>query len=153
MAHYNPFQNYELRFPEIYREQVNAYCQTQPGGGPKPSPDDSPFPRQVDLWFFAACIGAKKKEWEKVKVRKWHKFETGVRLASEPHMIEFLELIAISLTEDAWIIEKPGEIINLANRLAASGLPDIIEMIRDGNDQSIWNLTDHVMENFSSQYP
>ena len=147
MSYYNPFQSLELKVPEVYREQVESYSQTRPGGGSKPSPDDSPFERQIDLWFLAVCIGAQTAPKSKRhETKKSHKFIMGDVLSKDSYRIELLELIAISITKDPWIIEKPSEIMDLANDLAATGLPKIIEMLKDGNAKPLWNLTDHIID-------
>ena len=140
----NPFQNLELRIPEAYRSEIDRFCQTQPGGGTKPSPDDSPFERQIDIWFLAICIGAQKRK--RTKLVKPHRFITGELLSRDPYRIELLELLAISYEDDPWILEKPSEIIDMANELAATGLPELINMLTDRNDKPIWNLTDNLLE-------
>ena len=76
MSYYNPFQNLELRIPEAYREEVDRFCQTQPGGGRRPPPDDSPFERQIDIWFLAVCLGARKGKRTEAKL----KFEKVLKL-------------------------------------------------------------------------
>ena len=140
----NAFQNLELRVPEAYREEIDRFCQTQPGGGAKPSPDDSPFERQVDIWFLAVCIGARKRK--RTKLIKPHRFIWGDILSRDPFRIELLELLAISYTNDPWILEKPSEIMDLVNELAATGLPEVIDMLKGGNAKPIWNLTDNLTE-------
>lgn len=146
MSYYNPFQNLELRIPEAYREEVDRFCQTQPGGGSRPSPDDSPFERQIDIWFLAVCLGARK--GKRTEVIKPHRFITGELISRDPYRVELLELLAISFTKDPWIIEEPSKIIDLANELAATGLPEVIGMLNEGNAKPIWNLTDSLTEIF-----
>jgi len=142
----NPFQNLELRIPEAYRGEVERFCQTQPGGGARPSPDDSPFERQIDIWFLAVCLGARK--GKRTSVIKPHRFITGELLSRDPYRIELLELLAISYTNDPWILERPSEIMDLANELAATGLTEVVDMLKDGNAKPIWNLTDNITELF-----
>jgi len=86
----NPFQNLELRIPEAYRDEVDRFCQTQPGGGTRPPPDDSPFERQIDIWFLAVCIGARK--GKRTQLIRPHRFITGELLSRDPYRIESLEL-------------------------------------------------------------
>lgn len=145
----NPFQNLELRIPEAYRTEVERFCQTQPGGGSRPSPDDSPFERQVDIWFLAVCIGARR--GRKSQVIKPHRFMTGEILSRDPFRIELLELLAISFTNDPWILEKPNEMMDLANELAATGLPEVFDLLKDGNAKPIWNLQDNLLEALSNK--
>jgi len=140
----NPFQNLELRIPEAYREEVGRFCQTQPEGGTKPPPDDSPFERQIDIWFLAVCIGARK--GKRTQIIRPHRFITGELLSRDPYRIESLELLAVSYTDDPWILERPSEIMDLANELAATGLVEIIDMLKGGSAKPIWNLTDNLTE-------
>lgn len=140
----NPFQNLELRIPEAYRDEVDRFCQTQPGGGTRPPPDDSPFERQIDIWFLAVCIGARK--GKRTQLIRPHRFITGELLSRDPYRIESLELLAVSYTDDPWILERPSEIMDLANELAATGLAEIIDMLKDGSAKPIWNLTDNLTE-------
>ena len=142
----NPFQNLELRIPEAYRDEVDRFCQTQPGGGARPSPDDSPFERQIDIWFLAVCIGARK--GKRTQLVKPHRFIWGDILSRDPFRIELLELLTISYTNDPWILEKPSEMMDLANELAAAGLPEVVDMLKAGNAKPIWNLTDNLTELF-----
>ena len=58
MTGYNPFVNIDLRFPSTHFDRVKSYCQTRPEGGKRPDPTQSPFPRYVDFWFLAVCLGA-----------------------------------------------------------------------------------------------
>lgn len=148
MTYYNPFQNLELRIPEAYREEVNRFCQTQPDVLTKTSPDDSPFQRYVDLWFLAVCLGARK--GKRTKIDKPHRFITGEILVRDPWRIELLELLAISLTDNPWIIEKPSDVVDLANELAATGLPEVLSMLTDGGGKPVWNLTDRLLDLFPS---
>ena len=147
MSYYNPFQNLELRIPESYRDEVNRYCQTQPDALTKASPDDSPFQRYVDFWFVAVCLGARR--GIRTKLEKPHKFITGEILSRDPHRIHLLELLAVSFTDNAFIIENPSDVIDIANELAATGIPELLSMLRGGSAKPIWNLSDQLMECFA----
>ena len=57
--YYNPFQTADLRIPESYREEVSRYCQGPTQEGRKTWLGEAPFPRIVDMWFLALCLGAK----------------------------------------------------------------------------------------------
>ena len=127
----NPFQSLELRIPEACRDEVDRFCQTQPGGGARPSPDEGPFERQVDIWFLAVCIGARKAK--RTRLVRPHRFIWGDILSRDPFRIELLELVAVSYTNDPWILENPSDIMDLANELAATGLPEVIDMLKAGN--------------------
>ena len=142
MVGVNPYQGKELKFPVKYRDEIELYCQTRPGGGSKPSSDDSPFPRQVDLWFLAVCVGVqKKKKGTKVKL---YKFITGEVLANNKSIIDMLGTISIADTDDPYVLGKPDEVIKSANEYAAAGVEELLNAMRNGPDKPIWNLTDHI---------
>ena len=73
-----------------------------------------------------------------------HKFMDGTVLISDPWRIDALMLLAISLTNDTAIVAEPTKIINLANEYAAGGLPDVIDMLKDGDADAIYNLSDNL---------
>lgn len=143
MMYYNPFQRFELRIPEEYRERVEEFSRTRATGGQRPSPDDSPFERQVDLWFAAVCLGARK--GKRVTPAKWHKFNDGTVLLQDAWRIELLELLAIGLTDRPEVIGDPAEVVEIANELAAAALPELFFMMEQDAGDHIWNLTDGML--------
>jgi hypothetical protein len=144
MSYYNPFQNFELGVGEEYKKVIDRYCQTQPGGGKKPSPKDSPFSRQIDMWFFAFCIGIKHEKNKKID--NFEKIITGEILSRDSGRIQMIETAIISFTSDPYIIKNPREVINLTNEFANYGIKKTIEMLESGHSKPIWNLTDSIME-------
>jgi len=73
-----------------------------------------------------------------------HEFIYGTVLSSDPWRIDALMFLAISLTNDTAIVAEPAKIINLTNEYAAGGLPDVIDMLKDGDADAIYNLSDHL---------
>ena len=142
--YYNPFQTVELRIPESFRDEVSRYCQGPTQEGRRTGLGDAPFPRMVDMWFLALCLGAKAGRRENLAGVKMHKFMDGTVLSSDPWRIDALMLLAISLTNDTAIVAEPATIINLANEYAAGGLPDVIDMLKDGDADAIYNLSDNL---------
>lgn len=142
--YYNPFQTAELRIPESLRDEVSRYCQGPTQEGRKTGHADAPFPRVVDMWFLALCLGAKMDRREDLTAIKMHKFNDGTVLSSDPWRIDALMLLAISLTNDTTIVTEPAKIINLANEYAAGGLADVIDMLKDGDADAIYNLSDNL---------
>lgn len=142
--YYNPFQMADLRIPESYREEVSRYCQGPTQEGRKTGLGEAPFPRMVDMWFLALCLGAKQGKKENLSGVKMHKFMDGTVLSSDPWRIDALMLMAIALTDNTEIVAEPGKIINLANEYAAAGLPDVIDMLKDGDADAIYNLSDNL---------
>ena len=149
--YYNPFQTSELRIPEGFREEVSRYCQGPTQEGRRTGLGEAPFPRMVDMWFLALCLGAKGGKRKDVVGVKMHKFMDGTVLSSDPWRIDALMLLAISLTNDTAIVAEPARIINLANEYAAGGLPDVIDMLRDGDADAIYNLSDNLEEVIKKQ--
>jgi hypothetical protein len=58
--------------------------------------------------------------------------------------VEILELLAIAAEDDAYVIKEPRTVVEIANELAAGGLPLVVEMLRDGNSSAIDNLSHHI---------
>ncbi len=144
MRGYMPFPNAELRIPIEYQEKMEAYTRTRPTGGSAPEPEDAPFPRQVDVWFLAVCLGVVHNRRVELQPSQAHKFNTASMLESDPDRIEMLELIAIALTDDPYVIREPRRVIDIANELAAGGLPIVFTMLEEGNSRRIDNLSDKV---------
>ena len=142
--YYNPFQTAELRIPESFRDEVSRYCQGPTQEGRKTGLGEAPFPRMVDMWFLALCLGAKQGNKEDLSRVKMHKFNDGTVLSSDPWRIDALMLLAISLTKETAIAGEPAKIINLANEYAAGGLPDVIDMLKNGDADAIYNLSDNL---------
>ena len=142
--YYKPFQTADLRIPDSYREEVSRYCQGPTQEGRNTGLGEAPFPRMVDMWFLALCLGAKQGNKEDLSGVKMHKFMDGTVLSSDPWRIDALMLLAIALTDNTEIVAEPGKIINLANEYAAGGLPDVIDMLKDGDADAIYNLSDNL---------
>ncbi len=144
--YYNPFQNQELRFPKIYQEQILRFTQTKSDDVKGSQPSQSPFPRMVDLWLFAVCIGAKKGKRTLLTKEETYKFIEGAIFTSDPWRVDLLSLLAIGFSENPNIINKPREIIQMANELAVTGLPEVFQMLTEGYSEPIWNLSTQIVE-------
>ena len=142
--YYNPFQTADLRIPESYREEVSRYCQGPTQEGRKTWRGEAPFPRMVDMWFLALCLGAKQGKKEDLTGVKMHKFMDGTVLSTDPWRIDAIMLLAISRTANTEIVAHPSRVINLANEYAAGGLPDVLDMLKDGDADAIYNLSDNL---------
>lgn len=135
-------QNQDLRIPSSEYESVRRFTMTRTSeDGPK-DPDQRPFNRYVDLWWAALCIGAQ--ENRRTKATEWHTFvRAGEVLPSNPWRIFQLQLIGLGFTGSTEILQRPGELISLANELAATGLPMLIEEMV-GKGIPIWAVTDYL---------
>lgn len=137
--YHNPFQGMDISVPEEFRDTFARYCMT----GKKSNIDHSPFPRMVDMWFLSICI-AVKLDMEPVDLSKSENYKIidGSIFANDPIRIHAMMLIAIKKTDDVEIASEPRKVMNLANGLAVAGLPKVTEMLRDGDAEPIWNLSD-----------
>jgi hypothetical protein len=137
--YFNPFQAIDINVPVEMHEAFTRYCQT----GGNTVPDRSPFPRMVDLWFLAVCVAARLK-LEPVDIAKYEtrKIIDGSIFGSDPWRVHTLMLVAIGQTGDIQIVSEPRKMMAIANGLAVAGLPKVVEMLKDGEADPIWNLSD-----------
>ena len=138
---YNPFQGMDISVPEEYRDTFARYCRT----GGRSNIDDSPFPRMVDLWFLSICI-AVRLDMEPVDIGKsvTYKIIEGSIFGNDPLRIHALMLIAIKKVGNIQIVSKPRQVMALANGLSVAGLPKVVEMLKDGDAEPIWNISDAI---------
>ena len=139
--YFNPFQGIDINVPVEFHEAFTRYCQRSADA----VIDQSPFPRMVDLWFLSVCIASRLKV-APADVAKYdtRKIIDGSIFGSDPWRVHTLLLIAIGTTGDIHIVSEPRKIITLANGLAVAGLPHVIQMLKDGDAEPIWNLSDAV---------
>lgn len=139
--YFNPFQSIDIDVPVGFHEAFKRYCQKSADA----ISDQSPFPRMVDLWFLAVCVGVRI-GLEPLDVAQYEtvKIIDGSIFSSDPWRVHTLMLLAIGKTGDVNVVADPRKIIKLANGLAAAGLPEVIKMLRDGDSEPIWNLSDAV---------
>lgn len=139
--YFNPFQAIDINVPVEFHEAFTRYCQRSADA----VIDQSPFPRMVDLWFLSVCVAARlglePADTTKYETRK---IIDGSIFGSEPWRVHTLMLIAIGNTGNVQIVSEPRKMMALANGLAVAGLPKVIEMLKDGDAEPIWNLSDAV---------
>lgn len=139
--YFNPFQAIDISVPVEFHEAFTRYCQRSADA----VVDQSPFPRMVDLWFLSVCVasrlGLTPADTTKYDTRK---IIDGSIFGSDPWRVHTLMLVAIARSGDVQIVSEPRKMMALANGLAVAGLPKIIEMLKDGDAEPIWNLSDAV---------
>lgn len=141
--YHNPFSAIDLYVPTAFRDDFGKFCQTS---GKTPI-DLSPFPRMVDLWFLAICVAVRRKLKPKdLPSADTYKIIDGSIFGSDPWRIHALMLLAIGYSEDIEIVNEPRKMMALANGLAIAGIPDVIDMLRDGDAEAIWNISDAIDE-------
>lgn len=139
--YFNPFQTIDINVPVEFHETFTRYCQRSADA----VIDQSPFPRMVDLWFLSVCVAAHL-DLEPANTTKYdtRKIIDGSIFSGDPWRVHTLMLIAIGQSGDVEIVSKPREMMTLASGLAIAGLPKVIEMLKDGDAEPIWNLSDAV---------
>lgn len=137
----NPFQAIDINVPIELHKAFEQYCQR----GATPVIDQSPFPRMVDLWFLAVCVAARLGlEPIDITQQKTRKIIDGSIFIGDPWRVHTLMLIAIGKTGDVQIVSEPRKMMTLASGLAVAGLPKVIDMLKDGSAEPIWNLSDAI---------
>ena len=139
--YFNPFQAIDINVPVEFHDAFTRYCQRSADA----IIDQSPFPRMVDLWFLSLCV-ASRLDLEPSDISKYdtRKIIDGSIFGSDPWRVHILMLIAIGKTGDVQIVAEPRQMMAVASGLAVAGLPKVIEMLKDGGADAIWNLSDAI---------
>lgn len=143
----NAFGATDIRLPVKYQDYFHAYCLTRTEGS-RNNPEDSPFPRMVDMWFLALCVAVKEKLKPEFDVKgETYKAIEGEVFGSDSWRSDALMLLAISHTGNVEITDKPHEMMRIANAYALAGLPRLIALLeeRDG-ETALDYLSDVVSE-------
>lgn len=139
--YHNPFAGIDLIAPVEQRDVYDRY--TQSGG--RAVIDQSPFPRMVDLWFAGLCVAARKHlEPVDLSGQDTFKFIEGSIFDRDSWRVQVLMLIAIGVDDNVEIAAEPRRMMAIANGLAAGGVPYIVDMLRDGDQEEIWNLSENL---------
>lgn len=137
--YHNPFAGIDLIAPVEQHANYERYCQT----GGRAVIDQSPFPRMVDFWFAGLALAARKglspvalSKQETVKIMEGSIFD------SDSWRVQAVMLIAIATQDNVEIVGEPRRMMAIANGLAAAGIPLVLDMLRDGDQDPIWNLSE-----------
>lgn len=143
--YYNPFAGIDLIAPIEQREAYDRYCQT----GGRAVIDQSPFPRMVDFWFAGLALGARK-GLARVDLsgQETFKFIEGSIFDRDSWRVQAVMLIAIAAENGVEILGEPRRMLAIANGLAAAGVPEIVDLLRSGDQDPIWNLSESLDEFF-----
>ncbi len=140
----NPFQNMQIISPETQRGDYDNYCQA---GQSRVSVKRSPFPRKVDLWFAGLSLAVRKKlDPIVLKKKDTVNIISGDVFNTDGWQAQAIMLIAIAVEDDLEVVLNPRRMMDIANGLAAAGVPHIIEMLNAGNEEPIWNLSEALDE-------
>lgn len=145
--YHNPFASTELIAPIEQRQVYDRYCQT----GGRTSADQSPFPRMVDFWFAGLSLAARR-GLPPVDLSKQEtfKFIDGAIFDRDSWRVQAVMLVAIAHSGDVEIVAEPRQMISIANGLAAAGVPHVVEMLQDGEQDPIWNLSEALQKELST---
>ena len=139
----NPFQNMQIISLKTQRNDYDAYCQS---GQSRVSVERSPFPRKVDLWFAGLSL-AVLKNLEPINLKEMEKKKETVGIISgdifntDGWQAQAIMLVAIAVEDNLEVILNPRRMMDIANGLAAAGVPHIVKMLSDGPEKAIWNLS------------
>ena len=136
--YFNPFQGLDVNVPVEFHDDLARYSQREG----RASIDQSPFPRMVDMWFLALCVAARLRlEPADVSKLKTRKIIEGSIFSSDPWRVHTLMLVAIAYTGSVDVVAERNRMMAIANGLAVAGLPKVIDMLKDGDGDPIWNLS------------
>ena len=137
--YHNPFAGMDLVAPVEHRGFYDMYCQT----AGSMSIDQSPFPRMVDFWFAGMSI-ATRNQLSVVKISELEtfKFHEGSVFDRDSWRVQAIMLVSVAIEDKVEIVGNPRRMIEIANGLAAAGIPEVVGMLRDGDQDPIWNLSD-----------
>lgn len=139
--YFNPFQGIDVSVPVELHAEIARHSQHEG----RAVIDQSPFPRMVDMWFLAVCVAARLElppaDSTKYETRK---IIEGSIFGSDPWRVHTLMLIAIAYAGKVDIVSEPRRMMATANGLAIAGLPRVVEMLKEGGGDAIWNLSEAV---------
>ena len=144
----NPFRNMQILLPIRQRSDYDQYCQT---GQPRAKANASPFPRKVDLWFAGLSLAARKnlKPIDLTK-EKTVSIISGDIFNTDGWQAQAIMLIAIAVEGAVEVVLDSRRMMDIANSLAAAGVPQIVKMLNEGHQRPLWNLSDAFVELFQS---
>lgn len=137
--YHNPFAGVDLIAPVEQRDVYDRYCQT----AGRAIIDQSPFPRMVDFWFAGLALAARKGlPPTNLSKQKTFKFIEGSIFDRDSWRVQAVMLIAIAVEDNVDIVGEPRRMMAIAAGLAAAGIPYVVEMLRGGDQDPIWNLSE-----------
>lgn len=141
--YHNYFANLNLVYPIEQAKDYSRY--TQSGG--RFSIDRSPLPRMVDFWFLALSLAVRDRLRPVDLVsQETSNFITGAIFDRDSWRVHFLMLLAIAIEGSVDVVANPRRMMAIANGLAASGVPRLVEMLQDGDQEPMWNLSEALYE-------
>lgn len=126
-------QAHALRLPDQSKNDIERFVlQHQKGGSV--TLDTAPFRRQIDFWAFAiASAIAQDLSPLRDPSSKWGRKFADTRAVEMPNgLCELLAIITfVTLGYDHKDIDDPAQIIEIGNRFAGAGCPELLKQLRN----------------------
>lgn len=139
----NPFAGQDVSISVDFREKIEGYVQRREGQ--RASPLNQPFNRNIDIWFFAVMLALQKGLKPTDVQGKTYKAAEGVVIGSDSWRPTALTLLAIADTDDPTVVDRPAEMMRIANSYANAGFPALFSMLESrGDDAALDHLCDEI---------
>ncbi|RWP03133.1 hypothetical protein [Mesorhizobium sp.] len=139
----NLFAGQDVTVSDVYRKHFDTYVQRREGKSARP--EHQPFDRNVDFWFAAICVAVRKGIKPSAPAGKTYKAAEGVALGSPEWRPAALTLLAIAENGDASVVDRPGEMMRIANAYAHVGFPELLEILEGrGGDTALDHLSEAI---------
>lgn len=120
----NPYAGQDLFVPRAHHDSYDRFCKV--GRSEGKDLDGAPFPRMVDMWWVAMCIGVR--EGIRTPLGEVTKFADGTIFGSDMWRIAHLGLLALQIGGDE-LLDRPAEIVRIACEFAATGSAVLLEQL------------------------
>ena len=102
----------------------------------------------VDLWFAGLSIAAGRKlKPLDLSRQDTSNFTPGAIFDRDSWRVQAVMLAAIGVDDSVEVVGDPNRMMAIANGLAAAGVPIIVGMLQEGDQEAIWNLSEALAEN------
>lgn len=121
-----------LVLPRDDEDAINRYVAMHAGN--RENVESRPFPRKVDFWAFciATALALKLEPRDGVPSRWGQKFIDTPQGVLDNDVCSFLAIVAVAkLGLDDPGVTESGRIVDLANRLAAAGCPEVLRKLEN----------------------
>lgn len=122
--------SHSLVLPSDHKDAISRYVAMH--ASDRTNVENRPFPRQVDFWAFciATALALKLEPRDGVPSRWGQKFIDTPQGVMDDDLCSLLAVVAVAKfgLDDPGVTES-GRIIELANRLAAAGCPEVLRKL------------------------
>lgn len=148
----NPFQSQQFHVPLARHDFLRSLSAQQGGDDPgRVAGADIPFPRMVDAWLLAVAMGREDGIFTRVGpggVELKAVTALGV-LNNNPAAVAFLMHVAVAHEGDAYVVQSPARVVQIADGYAVSGFESLAEMIGGSTGSRVLNLSRALTDRYS----